>query len=418
MLEDIRGGDWVNIDSVLLVKDGKLVLEEYFGANHRDTFHQIRSATKSIGSILVGIAVDRGLLESAPTPIYPYFRSYEPVEGWDSRLREVTVRDLLTMTSGFECDDLATRFACENAMHGTQDWVEYSLNLPMAHEPGVHWAYNSSSLILVGEIVAVESGMPLHRFADEHLFEPLGIDFRWESSPRNRAWIGGGARMRSRDMAKIGLMMANGGTWKGRRILSEAWIEESTGRHEEERNGVWYGYLWQIGNNYIGTEMVRAYWASGNGGQYIIVIPDHGLVAVFTGGNYDSPLGGQPLQMLVRYILPAFLHPSPPGTFDLPPDRLAGYTGVYELSFEPSAISTVRVEGDRLALISPEDERIVLTAHSASQFSGTSRHGPIAVRFIHEEAGEIDTLIIYGIFSEFPFHRRGAPARGVGPNGR
>ena len=408
MIDDVRAGDWTGIHSVLVVKDGRLVLEEYFGSNDRDTFHEIRSATKSIGSILVGIGIERGILNSVEAPVHPYFASHEPEGGWDPRARDVTVRDLLTMTSGFECDDLATDFACEDGMHDSGDWVAYSLSLPMAHNPGEHWAYNSSSLILVGEILAAESGEKLERFAERHLFGPLGIDFRWQVSPRGRAWIGGGARMRPRDMAKIGLMMANGGMWKGRRILPEEWIEESTGRHEQEGNGVWYGYLWQTGRHHIGNELVHAYWASGNGGQYIVVVPEQDLVIVFTGGNYNSPLAGQPFQMLVRYILPAFMHPEPLPTHDLSSDLLAGYAGVYQLSFEPSAISTVLVEGDRLSLTSPDDERIVLTAHSASLFSGVSQHGPITVRFIHGPSGEIDELIIYGLFSEFPFRRRGA----------
>jgi len=415
MVMHVRNGEWSGIHGILVARNGKLMVEEYFGSHDRGTFHEIRSATKSIGSILVGIAMDQGALQSVETPIHSYFSAYEPARGWDPRVREVTVRDLLTMTSGFECDDLATSFACEMAMYGTDDWVAYSMGLPMATEPGMQWAYNSSSLILVGEIVAAEVREEFHEFAERTLFGPLEIDFRWRFSPRGRAWIGGSARMRPRDMVKIGMLMANRGTWKGQRILSETWIDESTGRHEEEGNGVWYGYLWQTSRDYIGDELVTAYWASGNGGQYIIVLPEKELVAVFTGDNYDSPLAGQPFQMLDRYILPAFLHPAPLPVVDLSMEETAAYQGIYELSFEPLATSTVSLENDRLILVSPEDERIPLVAHSESLFSGVSRHGPVQVEFVRGSAGTIDELTIYGLFSEFSFRHRVEPPEDPGP---
>lgn len=420
MVMEIRNGEWVGIHGILVARSGSVVLEEYFGSHDRDTFHEIRSATKSVGSILAGIAIDQGALQSVQEPVYSYFEAYEPARGWDPRLQRITVRDLLTMTSGFECDDLATAFACEMAMYDSDDWVAYSLHLPVVNEPGTVWTYNSSSLILLGEIVAAEVKEDLHEFAERALFEPLEIDFRWRFSPRGRAWIGGGARMRPRDMMKIGLLMENRGVWKGRRIISEAWIRESTARHQEEGNGSWYAYLWQTGRDYVGEELVTAFWASGNGGQYIIVLPEKDLVVVFTGGNYDSPLAGQPFQMLGRYILPAFLHPDPLPVVDLPPELAREYQGIYEFSFEPSATATVSFEAGRLILVSPDDERIPLVAHSERLFSGNSRYGPLHVEFTRGSSGGIDEVTIYGSFSEFSFRRppespqAPAPARGRG----
>jgi CubicO group peptidase (beta-lactamase class C family) len=125
-----------------------------------------------------------------------------------------------------------------------------------------------------------------------------------------------------REMAKIGLLMLNRGLWEEERILSEAWVKESTSPQVSMRNGVWYGYLWQTGRANIGNMLVEAFWASGNGGQYIIVIPDHGLVAVFTGGNYNSPLANQPWEILATNILPAFLHPAPLDTVSLTLEQL------------------------------------------------------------------------------------------------
>lgn len=186
MIHRIDAGDYVNIHSVLVAKNGVLVLEEYFNGDDRNTPHEIRSATKSIGSILTGIAIDKGFIRSENEPVYQYFENdYSPAYGWTDETKQVAIRHLLSMMSGYECDDLATHFACENAMYETDDWVQYSLNLPFAHSPGQHWAYNSSTLILVGEAVARTSGLALEEFANQFLFRPLGIDeFHWQFSPK------------------------------------------------------------------------------------------------------------------------------------------------------------------------------------------------------------------------------------------
>jgi CubicO group peptidase (beta-lactamase class C family) len=408
MVSKTESGTYVNIHSVLVIKDGLLVLEKYFETNDRNTLHEIRSATKSIGSVLTGIATDGGFINSENEPIHKFFEDdYKPTNGWTDRARQVEIRHLLSMMSGYECDDLTTHFACENAMYRSEDWVQYSLDLPFAHSPGEYWAYNSSSLILVGEAIAQGSGLKVESFADRYLFEPLGIErFSWQFSPKRRAWIGGGARMIPREMAKIGQLMQNRGVWNGKRLVSEEWISKSTTKQGEMLSGVDYGYLWQRGSSYIGRDLVTAYWASGNGGQYIIVLPDHGMVVVFTGGNYDSPLSGQPFQMLTDYILPAFLHPVPLETVSLTQKEMKRLTGTYELDFEPSATSAIRIQDDRILLISPDNEPINLVAHSPTFFTGDSQYGPVTVVFEATNQGEIVKHTIYGYFQSFRFERK------------
>jgi CubicO group peptidase (beta-lactamase class C family) len=405
MIAEVDSGGYVDIHSVLVAKHGALVLEQYFDGHDRDTLHEIRSATKSIGSILTGIAIDRGYISSEREFVYRFFENdYEPANGWTKMARAVEIRHLLSMMSGYDCDDLATSFGCERAMYDSDDWVRYSLGLPFAHPPGAHWAYNSSSLILVGEVVARRSGMKLDDFADRYLFEPLGIEeFRWEHSPKGRAWIGGGARMIPREMARIGQLMLSRGVWNGERLLSESWIDKSTARQGEMNTGVDYGYLWQSGETYIGREIVRAFWASGNGGQYIIVIPSQGMVVVFTGGNYDSPLAGQPFGMLTRQILPAFMRP---GAFDdvaLTEQEAGRLIGTYSLEFEPAAKSKVAFEGGHLRLLSPDNQWIELVAHSSTFFTGDSSYGPVTVVFEADERYGAIKLTIYGSFQRFVF---------------
>jgi len=400
-------GDYEGIHSVLVAKDGVLVFEEYFDGHRHDTLHEIRSATKSIGSILTGIAIDRGFMGSETAPMCEFFMDdYRPADGWTDQARQVEIRHLLSMVSGYDCDDLATDFACEDAMYGTDDWVQYSLDMPFAHALGERWAYNSSSLILVGEAVARASGLELSTFADHYLFEPLGIErFRWLSSPKGRAWIGGGARMVPREMAKVGQLMLNRGLWNGDRILSEEWVDKSTAKQSEPMTGVDYGYLWQRAESYVGRELVSAFWASGNGGQYIIVLPEEGMVIVFTGGNYDSPLAGQPFQILTDYILPAFVRPVPPETVTLSQYEEEKLAGTYGLEFEESATSTISVDGSQISLTPPGSEPFELVAHSPTFFTGNSQFGPVTVVFEADGTGRIVKHTIYGGFQRFVFRR-------------
>jgi CubicO group peptidase (beta-lactamase class C family) len=408
MIRRTEVGHYVNIHSVLITKNGFLVLEEYFDGYDRDTLHEIRSATKSIGSMLVGIAINRGLIPSDREPIYRYFEDeYEPAYGWTDQARQVEIRHLLSMMSGYECDDLATNFACEHAMFGSNDWVQYSLDLPFAHEPGERWAYNSSSLILVGEAVAQASGMKLDAFAKEGLFEPLGIErFRWQYSPTGCPWIGGGARMIAREMAKIGQLMLNRGVWNHERLLSEDWVDKSTTKQGETFSGVDYGYLWQIGETYIGRDLVTAFWASGNGGQYIIVVPELRMVVVFTGGNYNSPLAGQAFRMLTGFILPAFMHPTRLNAVALGLQEMDRLTGTYRLDFEPSATTTISIHNEQIRLLSPDGESIDLVAHSPMFFTGDSQYGAVTVVFQADNRGEIVKHRVFGSFQRFVFERR------------
>jgi len=206
-------------------------------------------------------------------------------------------------------------------------------------------------------------------------------------------------------MAKIGQMMLDRGLWNGERILSEAWIDESTARQGGMHGGVDYGYLWQSGEAVFGERMVPAYWASGNGGQYIIVLPEDGMVVVFTGGNYNDPLADQPFRMLVSNIVPAFL-PVESREVDLGADELERLAGVYELDFERSATSTITVRDGRLRVLTPDQTSVDLVARSPRRFTGDSPYGPLSLIFETGGDGEIEGFTAYASFSRYTFERR------------
>ena len=407
LIHNIHNGDYKNIHSLLLVKDGKLILEEYFHGFHREKAHQIRSATKSIGSILTGIAIDHHLIKGTDEKIYPYFKDYEIGQKWNEKVRDVTLKNLLTMTSGYDCDDhTILSFQCEKAMYKSNDWVEYALNLPMAYKPGEHWAYNSSSLILVSEMISRTSKMTIPDFANEYLFKPLGInEFHWGFSPKGRAFIAGNAKMKLRDMAKIGFLMLNRGRWNGKQVISEKWINESTKDHVKSKSHTGYGYLWWTGKQLFSKQIIAGYWAAGNGGNYIFVCPALDLVAVFTGGNYNSILEVQPLGMLINYIIPAMLPPILPRQIaKLDPNILDSYVGEYQLQQGHIQVSIFK-RGESLYCKVLERTLQMYPEMEDCFFVPDEVFGDWTFRIERNEKDEATSAIGYAAFQIMPFKK-------------
>lgn len=405
VLVRLAAGKYPNVHSFLLAVNDRLVIEEYYGGYGRGSLHELRSATKSVGSMLVGLALDRGTLGDLDVKVAPFFREdYEPDGGWDPRVENVSLSHLMTMTSGFDCDDLATHFGCEDPMYDSHDWVSYALRLPMAYEPGEHWAYNSPSLVLAGEIVARVENCRLADFARKHLFGPLGIeDFNWALSPRGRAWIGGGARARPRDMLKLGLLMLNEGVWQGRRVLSREWVAASTAPAVDMHNGVMYAHLWQTAPAYIGEHRLEPYWASGNGGQYIVVFPTLKAVAVFTGGNYNDPAASLPMRLLHEFVVPAIVKPEPERLVELDEADQERWIGVYGLDFAPEAKVHIWSGRDGLMMRTPDDEVVGLSVRAPNRCTGHSVHGSLTLFLCEPKKGMLAELLIYGAFAQFRF---------------
>jgi CubicO group peptidase (beta-lactamase class C family) len=401
----IKCGDYKNIHSVLLARGGRLILEEYFQGYDRDKPHQIRSAVKSIGSVLVGIAIDRGYLSGVDEPICHYFK--DQTVSWDDRGREVTIKSLLTMTSGFECDDhRGESFQCERAMKQAEDWVDFALNLPMAHQPGEYWAYNSTSLILLSEIIMQVTCRSVPVFAEKYLMQPLGITgFRWGFSPKGRAWLGGSASMRPRDMVRFGQMCLNKGVWEKGRIVSDKWMAESTRLHAYSEYGMEYGYLWWRGHQMINGQRLEAFWAQGNGGQVIFICPTVELVAVFTGDNYNSILELQFMGMLINYILPAMLPPRPRKTF-ISPDKeaIAALAGHYQCNqlhldlFRDGDALVGQLAGQKLDILFEANDRI---------FVYSPIFGDMRGKMLRDTDGNPTRLLLNTAFSNLRFNKSG-----------
>jgi len=223
--------------------------------------------------------------------------------------RNITVEHLLNMSSGLECSDWNPLSpGNEEKMYKTNDWVDFILDLPMVDEAGAFTSYCTGGVVVLGAVIALRTNSDLDDYADTYLFGPLGIrESRWRLSPDGKPTGGGGLWLRPRDAAKFGQLYLNGGVWNGVQVVPAAWVERSKQSEVlllEPGEQMRYGLLWWKRSFSSGVRMYESYFTSGNGGNYIIVIPALDLVVVFTGSNYNSPRGETPFFIMEARLLP------------------------------------------------------------------------------------------------------------------
>jgi CubicO group peptidase (beta-lactamase class C family) len=313
----IRSEAFKKITSVLVARHRKLAFEAYVDLSAA-ALQDTRSATKTATGMLAGIAIDKGLLKGLGAPVLPFFPDKRPLQNPDPRKEQITVEDLLTMSSLLECNDWNDfSRGNEERMYLIEDWLQFTLDLPirgfMAGQGpkdspyGRSFSYCTAGVFTLGQVVARASGQPVNAFADKVLFSPLGIErAEWPFSPLGLAQTGGGLRLRSRDLLKLVQLYLDRGVWNGVRIVPEAWIEASTKPHariDEETN---YGYLWWLKSFKSGGKAIPAYLMAGNGGNKVVAIPALDLAAVITSTNYNTKgMHEQTDKILTEYILPA-----------------------------------------------------------------------------------------------------------------
>lgn len=318
LLERLSTQSYKNIHSIVLVRNGKLVLEQYYAGKdqdgnprdfQRDTLHTIQSCTKSVNSILIGIALDWHLITGVEEKMSAFFPQAADLftEGKES----LSLRDCLSMSAGLRWVESGFPYIDpRNDAYGlnrSSDPVRYVFNRPLAEPPHTRFLYNSGVSIMLGEVVHQATGQFSDQLAEQALFGPLGIkDYRWGKLPNGFVHTGGGLFLRPRDMAKIGFLYLNGGRWQEKQIVSESWVRESTKQQAPYKG---YGYQWWLRSFRLHDRETEAFAAQGLGGQFIIVLPDLQLVAVFTGWNIDN-LVEQPFDMLQQYIIPAIDQPT------------------------------------------------------------------------------------------------------------
>jgi CubicO group peptidase (beta-lactamase class C family) len=263
----------------------------WYPYEHGSDLHTLQSVSKSVTSALVGIAVRRGEIPGVGAKAMPYFSAYRVAS--DTRRDRMTLKDLLTMTSGIRWDETTVDYtdpgnSCAR-MEASKDWIRFVLDQPMAAEPGSTFVYSSGVTELLSEVLRKATGKHADAYAAEHLFGPLGISrFYWKKTPTGHPDTEGGLYLTPRDLAKIGYLYLKDGVWEGKRILPEDWAAASTQRQSDPKGTMEYGYQW-----WVLPGSTPAYAGIGYGGQLLVVVPSLELIAVFTGWNvYDKPALG------------------------------------------------------------------------------------------------------------------------------
>ena len=329
--QDIERGRYGYIDAFLVARQGKLVFERYYEHDYpsiyeqeaattgalvvndpsgpynyfnpwwhpyyrHTTLHSMQSVTKSVVSALVGIAIFRGDFPDLDTPVLQFFDEAD-VDNIDQRKRDMTVRDLLTMSDGLLWDESLPYNDPDNSfavMAKAHNWVQYTLDLPMGTEPGTVFNYNSGATLILGHIFRLATGIDIEEYAVEHLFVPLGIDdYYWDRTPYGLTDTQEGLYISARSLAKIAQLFLQKGRWHNEQVIPAAWVEESTAPHYPTGGAgdEAYGYLWWSQPYTFEETRQMAHFGKGFGGQRPIFLPELDMVIVLTGWNI---LPGQP----------------------------------------------------------------------------------------------------------------------------
>jgi len=319
---DIAAGKYGYIDSLLVIRHGRLVYDRSYRHDYsqiygkeakepgalnahdptgpynyfnpwwhpfyrRGDLHSLQSVTKTVTSVVIGVATARGEFPDLATPILKFFDESK-VANVDERKRRVTIRHLMTMTGGFDWDENLPYNDPNNAaslMEASFDWVQFTIDRKMAREPGTVFNYSSGETQLLSHIFHAATGRDIEEYASEYLFAPLGIErFFWKRSPSGPIDTEGGLYLHPHDLAKIAYLFLKKGVWQGQPIVTPEWVADSvTPQIESDMSGVKYGLKWWLFPYGDGSHVA---WAgSGFGGQMPIIVPEHDLILVFTGWN-------------------------------------------------------------------------------------------------------------------------------------
>ncbi len=295
-----------DLKGIVIVRNGQLVSEHYFNGDSVDTLHDIRSATKSLTSLLMGIAVEKKLVRSVDDPIALYLPGL-PKDGKE----KIRVKDLLNMRSGLDADDEdPSTPGNEDRLDDSTDWMRSVYAVPMKRGPGEKYLYCSVNAFLTGAIIENASHVPLDDFAKANLFGPLNIqNFRWRHVPVNRTTGQGNLAITARDAAAIGQLMLNDGVVDGQRLLSHDWIAASMASQvaisDSDPYADFYGYMWYTKAEPVADRKVTVHFASGNGGNKIYIIPSLHMVVAITSSAYNTHWGQRRSQDILLKVLAA-----------------------------------------------------------------------------------------------------------------
>ena len=314
---EITEGKYGDMDALLVLRNNYLVLEHYTSPLYhgRDYRRPAKSITKSVTSALVGIARGQGKMPPLDSNLLELFPQYPDIANLDTRKQQIKLVHVLSMTAGFEWDEFVVGDNSEFKMMRSEDWLKFTLDQPMSHEPGEKWVYNGGCSILLSDILKNATGSEVVDYARRHLLDPIGIEnWNWTLIRGNVTNTVNGLAMSRRDMARFGVLFLNDGRWQDKQIVPEEWVKKSTSVQVLGKGDYFpyaYGYQWwrlQDQEPTVGMLAVNdAYFALGFGGQFIFVVPHLDLVVVSTAANF-GPDEALFFKLLRDHIFPAVLN--------------------------------------------------------------------------------------------------------------
>jgi CubicO group peptidase (beta-lactamase class C family) len=311
--KSIHQNSFKAITSIVVIKEGKLLLEEYFNKADRNTLHDTRSVGKSFASVLMGIAIKEGYIKDENQTLNTFY-DLTKFSNYSAKKDSVKLKDLLTMSSAFNGSDSNSESpGNEENMYPTDNWVKFALDLPMdsLKSNGKQWDYFTAGVVLLGDILNKSVPEGLEKYAEKKLFKPLNIDkYQWQYTPQNVVNTAGGLQMTSLEFAKIGQLYKNKGQWKGQQIVPTEWINKTFTRQIQitEREHEFYGYLFWNKTYTVNGKNYETFYCAGNGGNKIFIFKDVPLTIVITAKAFNRPYGhSQVDKMMEDYILPAIL---------------------------------------------------------------------------------------------------------------
>lgn len=318
MSEAIDAGRFRRIEAVLVERGGTVLFEDYYGDSGPESRIDARSAGKSITALAVGMAIADGALPGADMPVFPRFRDRAPFAHDAPAKQEITVADLLAMSSALDCNDWQDSPGNEEQMYDTRDWTRFALDIPLdpawRRDPATgrgRFSYCTAGAFLLGRLVERATGQPFDTWLQRRLFDPLGITgARWTRSPAGEVQAGGQLSLRARDFAAIGRLVLNRGRHGDTQIVPVEWLREMLRVRARASPVDGYGYLWWVRDFRVPGDPTPhpGFYMSGNGGNKVVLFPEFDAVVVLLATNYNSRgMHDQTTELVERHILPALL---------------------------------------------------------------------------------------------------------------
>ena len=311
LLKSIETSPPNDFRGLVVIKDNKIVIEEYYNTFWRNSIHDIRSAGKSVTALLLGVAIKEGLIQSLDQSVYSLFSEHKN-RSINEDYKKIKLRDILDMSSGLDADsdDSSTKGQAGNWI-AKDDWKEYLLNIPLKSKPGDKFMYADIHPLLIGLAIEEASGMSLKAYAQEKLFDPLGIkQVYWYTNAANQTGAAGNLYLTTLDFAKLGMLVTNDGKWNNQQIIDTDYIE-SLINSKSPLISDWffladsYGMFWYKASRAFGDKTIDYLFASGNGGNHLIVIPDKEIVIALTSSAYGQRYAHRRSYKIMSKILAA-----------------------------------------------------------------------------------------------------------------